>query len=87
MTVLTLVNYTLSFLFWMVLGRVVLSIMIGERSNIIMEIFKKATDPILFVTRKLLPFAGDKWVPLLALILILIIRIVLVILLGPGWQE
>ena len=87
MTVLALVNYTLSFLFWMVLGRVVLSILIGERPNIIMEIFKKATDPLLFVTRKLLPFAGDKWIPLFALILIIIIRIVLVILLGPGWQQ
>jgi hypothetical protein len=86
MTVLTLLNYTLSFLLWMVLGRVVLGILIGDRQNIIMEIFKKATDPLYFVVRKLLPFASDKWVPAFAIILIIIIRIILVVLFGPGRQ-
>lgn len=87
MTVLTLINYSLSFLLWMVLGRVVLGLFIGDRQNIIMEIFRKATDPLYFITRKLLPFASEKWVPALAIALIIIIRIILIVLFGPGQQQ
>jgi uncharacterized protein YggT (Ycf19 family) len=86
MTVLTLINYTLSFLLWMVLGRIVLSLFIGDRQNIIMEIFRKATDPLFFITRKLFPFAGEKWVPALAIILIIILRIILIMVFAPGQQ-
>ena len=86
MTILTVINYSLSFLLWMVLGRTLLGMLVGERPNIIMEIFKKATDPLFFITRKLVPFAGDKWLPLYAIILIIILRIILVVAFGPGWQ-
>ena len=84
MTVLMLVNYTLSFLLWMVLGRVVLGIIIGGRQNIIQEIFKKATEPLYVITRKLVPFAEEKWVPALAILLIVILRIILVVIFGPA---
>lgn len=84
MTVMLMVNYTLSFLLWMILGRVVLTILLGNRQNVIVDIFKKATDPFYFITRKVLPFVSDKWLPAAAIILIIILRIVLIVLFGTG---
>ncbi len=86
MTIALLLNYTLSFLLWMIMGRVALTIVLGNRQNVIVEIFRKATDPFYFVTRKLLPFVSDKWLPAAAIILIIILRIVLIAIFGPGDQ-
>lgn len=82
-----LVNYTLSFLMWMVLGRVLLTLIIGSRQNIMTTAFAKVTDPLYRLTQRIFPFAKGGWVPALSILLIIIIRLVIVIIFKPAsWR-
>jgi len=82
-----LVNYTLSFLMWMVLGRVLLTLIIGSRQNIMTTAFEKVTGPVYRVTQKIFPFAKGGWIPALSILLIIIVRLVIVIIFRPAsWR-
>ena len=82
--IIQIINYTLSFLMWMILGRIILSRMIGNRQNILLSAFIKVTEPVYRITRKIIPFAKESCVPALAIVLLLIIRFALVIIFRPG---
>jgi hypothetical protein len=82
-----LINYTLSFFMWMILGRVILTLMIGERQNALFALFDKVTGPVFWVTRKIVPFARGRWIPVLSILLIIVLRLVLVIAFAPGTQH
>jgi len=82
-----LVNYTLSFLMWMVLGRILLTLIIGARQNIMTTAFAKVTDPLYRLTQRIFPFAKGGWVPALSILLIIIIRLAIVIIFKPAsWR-
>ena len=78
------VNYTLSFLMWMVLGRIVLTLMLGGTQNFMTGIFAKATDPLYLLVRKIMPFVKERAVPWVTILLIIIIRLLLVIIFEPA---
>ncbi|MEW5747011.1 MAG: YggT family protein [Nitrospirota bacterium] len=80
------INYTLSFLMWMILGKGILTLMVGRRQNMLFAMFDKVTEPIYKVTRKLVPFAKDRWIPALSIVLIIIIRLALAIAFKPAAQ-
>lgn len=82
--VVQMVNYTLSFLMWMIVGRAILSRIIGNRQNIMLLAFVKVTEPVYSVTRKLLPFAQGLWVPVLSFLLLAAVRLALIIALHPA---
>lgn len=69
---------------WMILGRIILGFMTGNRQNIMMGVFSKVTEPVFRVTRRILPFANDKWIPVFAMLLIIIVRIAMVLIFQPG---
>lgn len=77
--VVQLVNYTLSFLMWMIVGRAFLTLIIGNRENIMLPAFVKITEPVYGVTRKILPFAPGRWVPMLSFFLLAAIRVAMII--------
>ncbi len=82
--VIQIVNYTLSFLMWMIAGRAILALVIGNRQNIMLLAFVKITDPVYNLTRKILPFASARWVPLWSFFLLAAVRLALIIILHPA---
>ncbi len=82
--VVQLINYTLSFLMWMIVGRGFLTLIIGNRQNIMMLAFVKVTEPIYRVTRTILPFAKGRWVPVLSFFLLALARLAMIIILHPA---
>ena len=49
--VVQMINYTLSFLMWMIVGRGILELILGNRQNIMLLAFVKITEPVYGVTR------------------------------------
>lgn len=82
--VIQIINYTLSFLMWMIVGRGFLSLIIGNRQNIMLLAFVKVTEPVYSVTRTILPFAKGRWVPVLSFLLLALIRLAMIIILRPA---
>ena len=82
--VMQVVNYTLSFLMWMIVGRAFLALIIGNRENIMMLAFVKVTEPVYTVTRKLLPFSRERWIPVLSFFLLATVRVALILLFRPA---
>ncbi|OGW41635.1 MAG: hypothetical protein A2010_14925 [Nitrospirae bacterium GWD2_57_9] len=86
--IIQFVNYTLSFFMWMILGRVVLSVISGNRVTFLTGLFEKITEPVYRITRTIAPFAKGGWVPFLSIVLIFLLRIVLIVLSSPtGAQQ
>jgi len=79
-----LVNYTLSFLMWMIVGRTILTLIVGGRQNIMLLAFVKITEPVYRATRALLPFAGARWAPALSFFLLAAVRVTLILLIRPA---
>ena len=77
--IIQFINYTLSFFMWMILGRVVL-MLISESSNLPDgAVFVKITDPVYRITKRIIPFAKEGWIPFLSVVLIIIMRLSLMV--------
>lgn len=85
--VIQLVNYTLAFLMYMIVGRGFLRLIIGERPNIMMLAFAKVTDPVYALTRRILPFVAERWVPAVSFFLLAAIRVAMIIALHPATKR
>lgn len=81
------VNYTLSFIMWMVLGRVLLKLVTGNKDTIVLRLFSKITDPVFGFVRKALPFVQESCIPAVTILIIIAIRLVLILTLGPAVQR
>ena len=82
--VIQFINYTLSFLMWMIVGRAFLTKIIGNRQNVMMLAFVKVTEPVYGVTRTILPFVKGRWVPVVSFFLLAAIRLAMIIILHPA---
>jgi uncharacterized protein YggT (Ycf19 family) len=69
---------------WMILGRIILTLMIGNRDNVMMRAFIKITEPVYRITRRLAPFAKESCIPAISVFLIIIVRLAVVIIFQPG---
>jgi uncharacterized protein YggT (Ycf19 family) len=69
---------------WMILGRLILTLMIGDRDSVVMSLFRKVTDPVYKLTRKIVPFAKESWIPALSILFMIILRLALVIIFEPA---
>lgn len=78
-----IINYTFSFLMWMIIGRVVFVLMLGNRDNVMMRAFVKITEPIYRMTRKILPFMKENYIPAVSIALIVVLRFALIIIFSP----
>ncbi|MCL5421361.1 MAG: YggT family protein [Nitrospirae bacterium] len=85
--IIQLINYTLSFVMWMILGRIILSLILGGRQNFVTALFAKITDPAYRITQRILPFAKGGWVPFFTIVLIIIIRLAIIIIFQPGTRR
>lgn len=94
--VFQIINYTLSFLMWMILGRIVVTLITGAKDNVISGLFRKVTDPVYQVVRTIVPFAqvppekkGTMWdaiggcIPFFAFFFIVMLRIALILFFTP----
>jgi uncharacterized protein YggT (Ycf19 family) len=79
-----LANYTLSFLMWMIVGRGLLRLIIGERRNLMMLAFVKVTEPVFGLTRRVLPSLGERWVPVATFFLLAAARVAMILLFHPA---
>jgi YggT family protein len=67
-------NYTLSFIMWLVIGRAILSLFTKDLKNPIYALFVRATEPLYIVGRKIFP----KGTTIFLIIAIVILRILVV---------
>lgn len=73
-----LLNFALSLVFWMILGRVMLTLITGGRDNFFLGVMRKGTDPVYAVVRALTGGRlGEGVVTALALVLVIVLRIAL----------
>ena len=73
-----LLNFALSLVFWMILGRMLFTAMTGGRDSFILGVFRKATDPVYGLIRRLTGGRlGNVAVALLSLLLVTVLRIAL----------
>jgi uncharacterized protein YggT (Ycf19 family) len=79
-----LVNYTLSFLMWMIVGRSFLRLIVGDQRNIVMLAFVKVTDPVFALSRRALPFVGERWVSVVSFFLLAAMRVALIVTFRPA---
>jgi uncharacterized membrane protein len=68
---------------WMILGRAVLMLISGNRPTFLTGLFVKITDPVYRITKRIIPFAKEGWIPFLSVVLIIIMRLLLIILASP----
>lgn len=85
--IIQIINYTLSFLMWMILGRIILTLMIGNRDNVMMRAFIKITEPVYRISRKIVPFAKESCIPAFSIVLIIALRLALILIFSPGTQR
>ena len=73
-----LVNFALSLVFWMILGRMLFTAMTGGRESFVLGVFRRATDPVYGVVRRLTGGRlGEIAVAVLSLVLVTVLRIAL----------
>jgi uncharacterized protein YggT (Ycf19 family) len=73
-----LINFALSLVFWMILGRMLFSAITGGRESFVMGVFRKGTDPVYGLIRRATGGRlGDVAVAVLALLLVTVLRIAL----------
>ena len=82
--VIQFVNYTLALGMWLILGRAVLGILTGGRPSPIQTVFDRLTSPLFDLTRRALPFIGERWAPLAALLLLGVLRLALILFTHPA---
>lgn len=82
--IIIIVNYTLSLLMWLIVGRLLLSFFLKNRENFMLGFFIKFTEPLFRMTRKMFPFAGESCIPFISMFLIVILRIAVVFFLKQG---
>ncbi|HEX2171598.1 MAG TPA: YggT family protein [Dehalococcoidia bacterium] len=73
-------NWVLSLLFWLLVGRLVLDFLVGVAgsSNPVAILLHRLTDPLLQGVRRVTPAAiGDRAIPPLALISLVVLRLLL----------
>ncbi len=78
-----LVNIALSLLMWLIIGRIALTLITGNTRTFFSEFFRRTTEPVYQVIRRLVPLP-ERLVPLAALLLIIALRILLLPLLRAG---
>lgn len=77
------VNYTLALAMWLILGRAALGVLTGGRATPLQALFDRATAPLFRLTRRLLPFVGEKWAPMATFLLTALLRVVLIVMANP----
>jgi uncharacterized protein YggT (Ycf19 family) len=74
-----LLNYTLALFFWLILGRIALTLLTHGREGFFMGVFVKGTEPVFAVVRRLTGNrVGERGVALLSLLLLAVLRYALV---------
>jgi len=74
MTLKLILNYTIAFFMWLVIGRAIISIFTKNLNNPIYGIFYRATEPIYKIARKIFPYGTTIFI----VIALVILRILVV---------
>jgi uncharacterized protein YggT (Ycf19 family) len=73
-----LANTALSLLMWLIVGRLALDLLVGDRPNFMSAFFHRFTDPVLRAVRAIAPrFVGDRFIPVLSVLLLVAARLLL----------
>ncbi len=77
-------NWLLAFLMWTIIGQLALELVTGGQRTIISEAFRRVTGPLFWLIRQVTPrFIADRFIPILALVLVIILRLAVGLLLLP----
>ena len=73
-----LLNFALSLLIWLIVGRYLLRLLVGQRENFVTELFRVATEPAFRAVRVIAPsFIGGAYIPLLTILALIVLRLAL----------
>jgi hypothetical protein len=80
---------TLEFFIWLILGRIALRLLMAllgaQQTNFFTELFRRGTDPLFYVVRRAtFGRVTDRYIPLLTLLLLFLLRVPFVRLLREG---
>jgi uncharacterized protein YggT (Ycf19 family) len=78
------VNYTLALAMWLILGRAALGVLTGGRPTPLQALFDRFTAPLFGLTRRALPFVSEKGAPMVAFLLLVLLRVALIVLVHPS---
>jgi len=71
-----ILNYTLAFIMWLVIGRAIISLFTTDMNNFVYAMFYRITEPIYIFARKIFPKATTFFILLVLIILrILVIKL------------
>jgi uncharacterized protein YggT (Ycf19 family) len=77
-------NWFLAFLMWTIIGQLILELITGGQRTIISEAFRRITGPAFLLVRKIAPpFIGDRFIPVLTLALVIVLRLAVGLILLP----
>lgn len=82
--VVTILNWVLAFVMWLVIGRVVLDWLAHGRQTVIGRLFSLLTDPLFRPWRRLLPMASPFAIAALTVLVLLLLRAALVLILAAS---
>ena len=72
------ITFALYVILWLLIGRFVLVLLFGRRRNPIVDLMRRLTDPLLRLVRRLAPcFVADRYIPVLTLLLLVLLRFML----------
>ncbi len=70
---------------WTIIGQLVLELITGGQRTIISEAFRRVTAPVFWLVRQVVPpFIGDRFIPVLTLALVIVLRLAVGLLLLPA---
>ena len=73
-----LLNFALSLLIWLIVGRFVLGLLVGRRENFITELFRRATEPVFQLVRRVVPaFISSAYIPFVTILALTALRFAL----------
>jgi uncharacterized protein YggT (Ycf19 family) len=73
-----LLNFALSLLIWLIIGRYVLRLIVGQRENFVTELFRRATEPAFRVLGRIAPpLVGTAYIPILTILALVAVRLAL----------
>ena len=73
-----LVNFALSLFLWLIVGRFVLELLVGGRRNFFTDLFRRGTDPVFSLVRRVTPRSvSDRYIPWVSVVLLVALRLML----------
>jgi hypothetical protein len=77
-------NFALAALMWLIVGRAAIALLTGGKPNVVQRALDRAALPLFALTRRALPFVGERWAPPATLLIVVALRLSLILVALPA---